>query len=152
MKIIRFRQLRLFKADEIIPFRKKTQPSPKGKFNWLKNIISSPFFYIAIFSVLLSFVISFFPARPLPLPRVGEIATKDIVSPIEITVEDVQATEKRKSQAEETVPPIYFYNQRIISSVQEKIKQMFSLGRLAAASPTDSTIKELQITVREPGY
>jgi len=149
MKIIRFRQLRLFKADEIIPFRKKTQPSPKGKFNWIKNIISSPFFYIAIFSVLLSFVISFFPARPLPLPRVGEIATKDIVSPIEITVEDVQATEKRRSQAEETVPPVYFYNQRIISSVQEKIKQMFSLGRLAAASPTDSTIKELQKSLSE---
>jgi putative nucleotidyltransferase with HDIG domain len=125
------------------------QPSSKEKYSWIKKIISSPFFYIIIFSLLLSFVISFFPARPLPLIKLGEIATKDIISPIEITVEDVQATEKRRSQAEATVPPVYFYNQRIISSVQEKIKQMFVLGQSATASPTDSTIKDLQKSLSE---
>jgi len=88
--------VRLFKSDEIIPFRKKTPPGPKEKLSWLKKTVSSPFFYIAIFSLLLSFVISFFPARPLPLPRVGEIAAKDITSPLELTIEDVQATEKEE--------------------------------------------------------
>jgi len=44
MKIIQFRQLRLFKSDEIIPFRKKTPPGPKEKLSWLKKTVSSPFF------------------------------------------------------------------------------------------------------------
>ncbi|MDD8021045.1 MAG: HDIG domain-containing protein [Acidobacteriota bacterium] len=149
MKIIHFRQLRLFKNDEIIPFRKKAPPDSKENLSWIKKVVSSPFFYITIFSLLLSFVISFFPARPLPQIKVGEIATKDITSPVEITVEDIQATEKRRSQAESTVPPVYFHNERIISSVQEKIKQMFALGRAAAARPTASTIKELQRQLSE---
>ena len=149
MKIIQFRQLRLFKSDEIIPFRKKTPPGPKEKLSWLKKTVSSPFFYIAIFSLLLSFVISFFPARPLPLPRVGEIAAKDITSPLELTIEDVQATEKRRSQAEGLVPPVYFYNQRIISSVQEKIRQMFALGRAAAAGQAPGTVQNLQASLSE---
>jgi membrane-associated HD superfamily phosphohydrolase len=67
------------------------------------------------------------------LIKVGEIASKDIVSPIEITVEDVQATEKEKAWLK-ILFRCLFYNQRIISSVQEKIRQCLPLdGRLRPA-------------------
>lgn len=139
MKIIRFDKLSLFKSSEIFPPRgkKKTQATPL-----LRKIFSNPFFYLVLFAVFISFSISFFPARPLPMIKVGEVATKDIVSPVEVTVEDTEATEKRKTQAEENIPPVYFYNQRIINNTQEKVRQIFETGRNWVAS--SSNLKELQ--------
>lgn len=79
--------------------------------------------------------------------RVGEIATKDIVSPVEVTVEDTEATEKRKTQAEENIPPVYFYNQRAVSNTKEKIRQIFEAGRNWLDS--SSSLKELQKNLSE---
>jgi hypothetical protein len=149
MKIIQFRKLRLFKSDEIFPLKKKPGSGRQEERLWVKKIIFNPFLYITIFSVIIAFVISFFPARPLPVIRVGEIAPKDIVSPIEITVEDAQATEKRKTQAEATIPPVYFYNEKITSSTQEKIKQLFESGRAWVSSSPAWRLKDLQKTISE---
>lgn len=149
MKIIQFRKLRLFKSDEIFPLRKKPESGRPEERTWIKKVISNPFFYIIFFSAIISFFISFFPTRPLPVIRVGEIASKDIISPIEITVEDTQATEKRKAQAEATIPPVYFYNLKIVSSTQEKIKQLFESGRAWVSSTPATSLKNLQKTISE---
>lgn len=149
MKIIQFRKLRLFKSDEIFPLRKKPEAGQLPEKPALKRILTNPLVYIILFSALISFFISFFPTRPLPLIRVGEIAAKDIVSPIEITIEDTQATEKRKAQMEAAVPPVYFYNTKIISSTQEKIKQLFESGRTWISSATPANLKELQKNISE---
>jgi len=140
MKIIRFEKLSLFKNSEIFP--PKGRPK-KEALSFLGSVLNNPIFYIILFALIISFSISFFPARPLPMIKVGEIATKDIVSPLEITVEDTEATEKRKTQAEENIPPVYFYNQRVIANTQEKIRQLFAFGRNWLASST-SDLKELQ--------
>ncbi len=140
MKIIRFEKLSLFKNSEIFP--PKGRPK-KEALSFLGSVLNNPIFYIILFALIISFSLSFFPARPLPMIKVGEIATKDIVSPLEITVEDTEATEKRKTQAEENIPPVYFYNQRVIANTQEKIRQLFAFGRNWLASST-SDLKELQ--------
>jgi len=145
MKIIRFGNLSLFKNNEIFPLKSKKKP-PAVPF--LRNLFSSPIFYLVIFSVFISFSISFFPARPLPMIRVGEIATKDIISPLEITVEDSEATEKRKTQAEENIPPVYFYNQQVIANTKEKTRQIFEAGRNWVASST-AKLAELQKSFSE---
>ncbi|MBC7363173.1 MAG: HDIG domain-containing protein [Candidatus Aminicenantes bacterium] len=140
MKIIRFEKLSLFKGSNILPPKNRQK---KETASILGLVFSNPIFYIVLFSAIISFSLSFFPARPLPMIKVGEIATKDIISPLEITVEDVEATEKRKTQAEESIPPVYFYNQRVITNTQEKIRQFFTFGRnWLATSPRN--IKELQ--------
>jgi hypothetical protein len=149
MKIIQFRKLRLFKSDEIFPSKSKPGQERQEEKSRLKIIITSPILYIIIFSAIIAFVISFFPARTLPIIRVGEIAPKDIVSPLEITVEDTQATEKRKAQAEATIPPVYYYNQKIVASTQEKIKQLFDSGRAWISSSPALGSKELQSTISE---
>ncbi len=144
MKIIRFEKLSLFKNSEIFPPRGKKK---QEKISFFKSIFSSPVFYIILFSAIISFSISFFPARPLPMIRVGEIATKDIVSPVEVTVEDAEATEKRKTQAEENIPPVYFYNQRVVLNTKEKIHQIFEAGRNWLAS--SSSPRDLQKNLSE---
>jgi putative nucleotidyltransferase with HDIG domain len=149
MKIIQFRKLRLFKSDEILPLQKKMEKSEQKKKIQVGRIINSPVFYLILFSAIISFLISFFPTRPLPLIQVGEIATKDLVSPIELTVEDAQATEKRKSQAEEAIPPVYFYNQKIISSTQEKIKEFFETGQTLISSNPSISAREIEKNISE---
>lgn len=149
MKTIQFRKFRLFKSNEIFPLRKKPAPGQTAEISWLKKIIQNQFFYISIFSLLIAFFISYFPARPLPMIKLGEIAAKDIISPIDITVEDTAATERRKSQAEENIPPVYFYNQKAIVSIQDKIKQLFETGRLWQSTSSEQSLRELAKNLSE---
>lgn len=149
MKTIQFRKFRLFKSDEISPQRKKNEVSPGEKIPWYRTVIQSPFFYIITFALIISFFISYFPARPLPSIKPGEIAGKDIISPVNITVEDSQATERRKEQAEAIIPPVYFYNQKIVAATREKIKQFFETGRVWQSSFPPLSLKDLQQTLSE---
>ncbi|MCX8161128.1 MAG: HDIG domain-containing protein [Candidatus Saccharicenans sp.] len=149
MKTIQFRKFRLFKSEEIFPPRKKKEAGVQEKVAWQKKIILSPIFYIIIFAAIISFFISYFPARPLPSIQPGEIASKDIISPLEITVEDSQATERRREQAESTIPPVYFYNQKITSVTQEKIRHFFESGRAWQNSTPALGLKDLQKNLSE---
>ncbi|MBC7349775.1 MAG: HDIG domain-containing protein [Candidatus Aminicenantes bacterium] len=149
MKTIEFRKFRLFKSDEIFPLRKKKEVGPQEKISWFKQVLNSPYFYIIVFAAIISFFISYFPARPLPSIKLGEIAAKDIISPLEITVEDSQATERRKEQAEATISPVYFYNQKILSLTREKIKQFFETGRGWQNARPALSLKDLQRNLSE---
>jgi len=149
MKIIQFRKLRLFKSDEIFPSKPKPGQDRQEERSRLKTIVTSPVLYIIIFSAIIAFFISFFPARTLPVIKAGEIAPKDIISPLEITVEDTQATEKKRTQAEATIPPVYYYNQKIAAGTQEKIKQLFESGRAWLSSSPALSLKELQRSLSE---
>jgi putative nucleotidyltransferase with HDIG domain len=149
MKAIQFRKLRLFKSDEIFPLRRKAEGKAQEKSSLLRKLFQNPVLYIFLFAAIIAFFISYFPARPLPQIRVGEIATKDIVSPVEITIEDVEATERRKTLAESTIPPVYFYNQKISALTQEKIRQLFEAGRAWLDSAQTPSPKELQKSFSE---
>lgn len=149
MKTIQFRKFRLFKSEEIFPPRKKKEAGPQEKVAWHKKIIQSPIFYIIVFAAIISFFISYFPARPLPSIKPGEIASKDIISPLEITVEDSQATDRRREQAESTIPPVYFYNQKIVAVTREKIRQFFESGRAWQSSAPALSLKDLQKNLSE---
>lgn len=149
MKTIQFRKFRLFKSDEIFPLRLKMNSGSQEKISCLQLILHSPYFYIIFFSAIISFFISYFPARPLPSIKLGEIATKDIISPLEITVEDSQATDRRKEQAEASLPPVYYYNQKIVSLTREKVKQFFETGRGWQNARPAVSLKDLQRNLSE---
>ncbi|MCR4396367.1 MAG: hypothetical protein NUW07_06500, partial [Candidatus Saccharicenans sp.] len=144
MKTIQFRKFRLFKSDEIFPLRKKKESGQQEKISWFQQLLHSPYLYIVVFAAIIAFFISYFPARPLPSIKLGEIAAKDLISPLEITVEDSQATERRKEQAEDTISPVYFYNQKIVGLTREKIKQFFETGRSWQNARPALSLKDLQ--------
>jgi hypothetical protein len=149
MKSIQLYNFRLFKGNTIFPRQKKPEAGAQGNKSWLKKLVQNPFFYVIIFAAVIAFFISYFPARPLPAIKLGDIATKDIISPVEITVEDIQATEGRRSQAESTIPPIYFYNQKIVTVTQERIKQFFEAGRAWQSNSKDVRIQDLRKDLSE---
>jgi len=61
--------------------------------------------------------------------REGEVSTEDIVLPIDIQVEDVEATEARLEEARKSVKPVFDYNPFMASSIVDHISTFFSLNR-----------------------
>ncbi|MBN2372159.1 HDIG domain-containing protein [bacterium] len=57
---------------------------------------------------------------------VGDISPKDIKAPQDFSVEDHETTIERQKQAEESVLPVYDYNDRLYSDLVEKIHLMFT--------------------------
>ncbi len=149
MKTLQFRQFRLFKSDEILPWRKKLENGKPEKVPFLKRILQHPLLYIIFFAAVIAFLTSYFPARPLPAIKVGEIATRDIISPITITIEDRQGTDERRERAEANIPPVYSYNLKIFDAVREKIKQFFEMARAWQSSSVSSSLKDLQNNLSE---
>ncbi len=147
MKNLQLYNFRLFKGNTIFPRKKKPEGRSQENKPWPKKLFYNPVFFIIFFAAIIAFFISYFPARPLPSIKVGDIATKDIISPIAITVEDTEATERRRSQAESTIPPIYYYNQKIAALTQEKVKQLFESGRVWQSN--SKSIKDLQKDLSE---
>ncbi len=61
--------------------------------------------------------------------QVGEVADRNIKSPVDLLLEDRPATEKKRAQAEELVPAVFDYDAGLKERVVQKIQQMMQTGR-----------------------
>ena len=89
MNFISFRRLKLFKGPSS---RQKNgdqePPATKEKRGFWRRLIQSPFFYLVVFVFVLSYFLSYVPPRSLPRLREGEIASTDLISPLDLNIED----------------------------------------------------------------
>jgi putative nucleotidyltransferase with HDIG domain len=136
-----FKTLKFFKSDDAPAPRIQNDSAPKGTNNKIgvgKNIFSSPFIFLIVFVGILSYFIAYLPSRSLPENLTeGEIATSDVVAMMDLTIEDVETTEKRRNEAVEILLPVYRHDPNVTLNTEEKIREFFSSGRaLAEELPT----------------
>lgn len=81
--------------------------------------------------LILSYTI-FFSFNTIFYGRVGEVARRDIKSPISIEVVDDIATEGKRLLAEQTVPPVFDYDLDVFSVIANNIYNAFQTMRAQA--------------------
>jgi putative nucleotidyltransferase with HDIG domain len=140
-----FKTLKLFKSEDASASRTKNNSNPKGtkkKVRIGKNILSNPFFFLIVFVAVISYFIAYLPSRSLPENLTeGEIATSDIVAPMDLTIEDVETTEKRRTETVEVVLPVYRQDPNVTLNTEEKIREFFSFGRALVEEPPKTESK-----------
>jgi len=132
MNPLHFKTLNFFK-NSVRP-KKKFQNNisvlkKEKKAGFFKKFVKNPFLFLFIFVTVISYFISYLPSKSLHLPTEGEIASSDIIAPEDLTIKDIETTEKRKKEAAETVLPFYTLDQNVFSNTEEKIREFFSSGR-----------------------
>lgn len=153
MNSISFKDIKFF-SGRTTPRQKGTNKSPnnnneKGIFFWQK-LVKSPFLHLFIFVAIIAYFISYLPSRALPQLAEGEIASADIVSPADLTIEDREATEKRRNEAEQTVLPVYNLDQNVFLNTEDKIREFHNSGRELLTNPvTTKSIEEFKATTIE---
>ncbi len=130
MNFISFKSLKLFKGSSSRPSKNGAPPAANAEKRaaWLQ-LVKSPFFAMAIFVLVLAYFLSYVPSTSLPETEEGAIASADIVSPIDLTIEDTETTEKRRAEAEEAVLPVYSFDENAFLNTEEKIRQFFEFSR-----------------------
>lgn len=139
MNFLSFRRVKLFKGNTARS--KKNGAPPAGKKeerNTLKGMVENPFLYVALFVFILAYFLSYVPPKTLPRLEVGEIAATDIVSPLDLTIEDTETTAKRRQEAEEAVLPVYSFDENAFLNTEERIRQFFNFGREWLKKPPSS--------------
>jgi len=109
MNPISFKDLKLFKTKETLTNRsKKNSSKTKEETETIatRKLIHNPFLYLFIFVIVLAYFLAYVPSRTIPVLKIGEIATSDIIAPSEITITDTERTETRRNKAAEAVPPV----------------------------------------------
>lgn len=149
-----FKEIKFFTSDK--------PPSPKGKNNsaahgktkavpFWKNIYRSPFLFLFVFVAVIAYFIAYLPSKSLPENlTVGEIATSDVIAPMDLTIVDDETTEKRKIDAVDAVLPMYRQDPNVTLNTEEKIREFFSAGRaLLEETPTQKTKNSFTTEMQE---
>ena len=148
MNSFSFKKLKFFKSTDSTTVKKKanttlTKKEEKPK-PW-KKLIESPFVFLLIFVIILSYLIAYLPSKSLMQPEEGDIASTNIIAPDDLTIEDRETTEKRKMDAEQAILPVYEYDQNVFLNTEEKIREFFDSGREWIEIPvTADRIEEFQ--------
>ena len=145
MNSISFKNIKLFKnkgTQAQKPKKSLSSPPNKTKFRLLKKLAKNPFLFLFIFVVILTYFISYLPSKSLPQLTEGEIASSDIVAPMDLTIVDKETTEKRKKEAAEAVLPVYNLNQNVFLNIKEKIRGFYASGREWTNGPIKTEIIE----------
>lgn len=86
------------------------------------------FIFVFIFSMLLSYAISFEMSTPIDF-RVGEVANVDVVSPLSFEMVDEVTTEEKRLKAESAVPVIFDYDPAVFERVTGSVYRSFRVMR-----------------------
>src|SRR4030042_1856135 len=130
MNFISFRKLKLFKRPSTRQNSEEDEtPVEKEKKTLWRQIFQSPCFYLVVFVAVLAYLLSYVPPGSLPKLEEGEIATADLVSPLDLNIEDTETTAKRRAEAEEAVLPVYTLDENSFLDTEEAIRQLFAFGR-----------------------
>jgi len=94
------------------------------------EVSRNPFIFLVIFVAVIAYFIAYIPSRSLPVPMIGEIASADIVAPADLTIVDLDATEEKRTEAVNTVLPVYTLDENVVLNTEEKIREFFNSGRI----------------------
>jgi len=75
------------------------------------------------------------PSFPVSEEDVGKVATADIRAPVSFSVPDIEATERKRREAEESVRSVYDFEQNLLAERIERVRRAFGLMRALAAQP-----------------
>jgi len=131
MDPISFKGIKLFLGSKF-PVRKKNgaaAPANGKPDAWGRRLLRSPGLYLAAFVLILGWLISYLPSKTLPEPDIGDIAASDLVAPLDLTIEDLETTAKRRKEAEESVLPVWTLDANVALNTEEKVRGFFSAGR-----------------------
>ncbi|MEW5901584.1 MAG: HDIG domain-containing metalloprotein, partial [Acidobacteriota bacterium] len=151
MNFISFKSLKLFKKSPPGPSKNGSEPpAKKDQQNFWRRLAQSPFFFLIIFVAILASLLSYVPTRSLPKLKEGEIASADVISPLDLTIEDAETTAKRRAEAEEAVLPVYSFDENAFLNTEEKIRQLFQSGRdWVKDAPSPPSASRLQKTIAQ---
>jgi putative nucleotidyltransferase with HDIG domain len=93
------------------------------------DAFKSPLLWLVLFVLVMSYMVSQIPPKSLPTPKAGEIASRDIVAPADLTVPDLEATRAKQREAADSVLPVYALDPNVFSNVQQRVHQFFQFGR-----------------------
>jgi putative nucleotidyltransferase with HDIG domain len=140
-----FKTLKFFKSEDASVAKIQNDSAPKGtthKIRIGKNILTNPFIFLIVFVAILAYFIAYLPSKSLPENLTeGEIATLDIVAPMDLTIEDVETTQKRRNEAVSAVLPVYSQDPNVTLNTEEKIREFFILGRALIEKPPNAERK-----------
>ncbi len=80
-----------------------------------------------------------------PLP-VGSVAAADIIAPEDLKIEDTSETNRQRTQAADSIPPIFDYNARAVREARNRLERMFEAGRKIVHG---SSPEKLRATIEE---
>ena len=129
MSLLSFDKFKLFKGTEIQP--RLSPPEPPGeekKLRPIEKFLKSPWTFFALIILLLAVLQTSTPGKKVPRLGAGEIAPSDIVAPFDLTVQDVEATNRLRTEAERSVLPVYTYDPNVYVNTEEKIRRLFTMG------------------------
>ncbi len=136
MKLVPFKRIKLFKGPEVLARKPQAPPAPKEDPRGLpRRFLATPLPYFLLFVGLIALLITYLPTRRLAVVEFGAIASADITAPVDLTLEDVETTIKRRDAAEAAVLPVYVYDPSIMTGTENMIRRIFGLGREALQGP-----------------
>lgn len=93
--------------------------------------IVARFAYCGAFAFLIAFIVgrSHQAALPSPLPRLGEFAEKNLVSPLTVEIEPREASPQEREALAKRVPPIFDYDDAVTSHWITQWKKAFKTLR-----------------------
>ncbi|MGQ9622727.1 MAG: hypothetical protein ACUVTO_04690 [Candidatus Caldatribacteriaceae bacterium] len=78
--------------------------------------------------------------------REGRVALQDVVAPETVEIVDTLATEKRRGEILNSLPPVYRVNEEVVRETQKELEQFFSTFeeiRVNALPPSSETVEGL---------
>ncbi len=125
-----FDKIKLFKGAEIQPRKAPTETAEEQKkLRPLENALGSPWTFLALAAVIISFFLAYAPRKRLSTLALGEIAPADVVAPFDLTIEDSEATNRMRTDAENQILPVYAYDRNVFVNTEEKIGRLFIMGQ-----------------------
>ncbi len=124
------------KSDRRTPKSKfKILLSPLADFTWKRLAHwTAGGILVAGLSILLTLLFSGYPRTHIPAYRPGDIARADVISPVDVTVEDAASREVLKDAARLGVPPVYRYEPDLVDQLSLRLNHLFSHGQSIRAS------------------
>jgi putative nucleotidyltransferase with HDIG domain len=149
MSLISFDKIKLFKGAEIQPRKAPVEPpQEEKKVSPLERFLKSRWTFLVLTVTLISLFLSYLPRRSLTSLAVGEISPSDTVAPFDLSVQDIEATNRLRAGAENAVLPVYTFDPNVFANTEDKIHRLFVMGwAWVQKSPSGQRSEELRASV-----
>lgn len=151
MNNLAIKKIKFFKSKDVPKKRMPNNKPPTNKESkpkFLEQLIKNPFFYLFLFVLVITYFTAYIPSRSILQLQVGEIAPLDVEVPLDITLEDTEATDKKRREALDAVLPVYSLDKNIFSYTEEKIRTLFQSGRELIKVPlTENILQNFSVSL-----
>jgi putative nucleotidyltransferase with HDIG domain len=129
MSLISFDKIKLFRPSEIQPRKVHDEPAAdEKKLTPAAVLMRSHWTFLFLVVFVISILMSLNPTKSLTPLTLGKISPADIVAPFDLTVQDLEATNRLKAEAEKAVLPVYTFDPNVYANTEEKIHRLFVIG------------------------